>query len=237
MSEELKKELNETGNQADNAEAVGNDNAESFEKVEKVNVLDEETGEAVEFDIKTGAADSAADISEVNVRANVTTEDYYIAHVNHVFYRRGIIKAAFVFAIFIFLDVLLRYFVYGPEHVTFMHYALVIVTALVVSIGMPVGLKSQIGKAYDKNIFYSKHMRYSINNKRVAIASKSKGKKIPWEKFSYIKQTEDFFLFVVDGTHAVVLPIRILTGTQIQAIRNLILKNTSGNKKIKVKLP
>lgn len=234
MSEELKKEINEAENPAANAEAAGND---TDEKVEKVNVLDEETGEAVEFDIKTGTADTAADISEVNVRANVTTEDYYVAHVNHIFYRRGMIKAAFVFAISIFLDVVLRYFVYGPEYVTFMHYGLVIVTALVVSVGMPFGLKSQIGKAYDKNIFYAKHMRYSINNKRVAIASKSKGKKIPWEKFSYIKQTEDFFLFVVDGTHAVVLPIRILTGVQIQAIRNLILKNTSGNKKIKVKLP
>ena len=237
MSEELKKDdLNETESKADVDETVKNDTAES---VEKVNVVDEETGEAVEFDIKTAnsSAANAADISEVNVRANVTTEDYYIAHVNHIFYRRGIIKAAFVFAIFIFLDVVLRYFVYGPEYVGIMHYGLVVVTALVVSIGMPFGLKSQIGKAYDKNIFYAKHMRYSINNKRVAIASKSKGKKIPWDKFSYIKQTEDFFLFVVDGTHAVVMPIRILTGAQIQAIRNFILKNTSGNKKIKVKLP
>lgn len=237
MSEELKKDnLNEIDSEAAKAEVGGH---EAAENVERVNVLDEETGEPVEFDINTDAVTAAdsADISEVNVRANVTTEDYYVAHVNHIFYRRGIVKAAFLFAILIFLDVVLRYFVYGPEYVSFMHYALVVVTALVVSIGMPFGLKSQIGKAYDKNIFYSKHMRYSINNKRVAIASKSKGKKIPWDKFSYIKQTDDFFLFVVDGTHAVVIPIRILTGVQIQAIRNFILKNTAGNKKIKVKLP
>lgn len=206
--------------------------------VEEVHVLDEETGETVAFEIEdqTPKVKDVSEIKEVNVKATVSNEDYYVAHINYIFYRRGIIRAAFLFAIVIFLDLIVRYFIPGMEITTGL-LILVILTALVVSIGLPMLLKSQIGKAYEKNIFYAKHLRYSISDKRVAVASKSRGKKIPWEKFKYIRQTEDFFLFVVDGTHAVVLPIRVLSGIQVQAIRNLILKNTANNKKIKVKLP
>ena len=236
MAEEMKKDDLQL-NDEKVSDAVADESAKDS-KIEKVNVKDEETGEAVSFNIKdTANAQSVDDIKEVNVRANVTSEDYYVAHVNHIFYRRGLIKGAMIFAIVIILDVVLRRFVYGPEYVTAFHYVLVIITTLAVSIGLPFLLKSQIGKAYDKNIFYSKYMRYSINEKRVAIASKSRGKKIPWDTFKYIKQTDDFFLFIIDGTHAVVLPIRVLSGLQIQAIRNFILKNTADNKKIKVKLP
>ena len=210
------------------------------ENIEKVHVLDDETGETVEFSIneddKIRKSTDQKEIDEVNVRATVSSQDYYMAHVNHIFYRRGIVRAAFVFALIIILDLVVRYFVPGMQ-ITKIYYLLVILTSLFVSIGLPMLLKSQIGKAYDKNVFYSKYMRYSINNKCVAVASKSRGKKIPWNKFKYIKQTDDFFLFVIDGTHAVVIPIRVLSGNEIQAIRNLILKNTADNKKVKVKLP
>lgn len=235
MTEKAKNDDLQTEDVRSSEAAAASGNSED---VERVSVLDEETGEEVKFEVKKNStAESAAEITEVNVKANISTEDYYIAHVNHIFYRRGIVKAAMVFAAMIFLDILVRYYVYGREYISFLHVILVILTAVVVSIGLPVGLKSQIGKAYEKNIFYCRHMRFSINEKRVAIASKSKGKKIPWDKFKYIKQTDDFFLFVVDGTHAAILPIRVLTGVQIQAIRNFILKSTAGNKKIKVKLP
>lgn len=218
-------------------EVVDRSDVSRSEDVEEVNVIDEETGEAVEFEISEQKPQkNAEEINEVNIRATVSSQDYYMAHINHIFYRRGIIKAAFIFAIIIILDLLVRYFVPGME-ITTGYYILVILTALFVSIGLPMLLKSQIGKAYDKNVFYSKYMRYSINNKYVAVASRSRGKKIAWDKFKYIKQTEDFFLFVIDGVHAVVIPIRVLSGIQIQAIRNLILKNTADNKKIKVKLP
>lgn len=209
------------------------------ENYENVKVVDEETGEAVEFEIENNQKnkENAEDIKEVNVKATVTSEDYYVAHINYIFYRRGIIKAAFAFAILIILDVIVRYFVYGREYITMLHYILVIVTTLFVSLGFPFLLKSQIGKAFEKNIFYSKHLRYSINDKRIAVASKSRGKKIPWDKFKYIRQTDDFFIFMVDGTHAIVLPTRVLSGVQVQAIRNLVLRNTADNKRIKVKLP
>ena len=212
-------------------------NAQKENEVEQVHVMDEETGEAVEFSIKSEKSNkNATEIHEVNVKAPLSSQVYYMAHVNYIFYRRGIIKAAFVFALIIILDLLVRYFVPGMQ-ITKAYCVLVILTALFVSIGLPMLLKSQIGKAYDKNVFYSKFMRYSINNKGVAAASKSRGKKIPWNKFTYIRQTDDFFLFVIDGTHAVVIPIRVLSGNEIQAIRNLVLKNTIDNKKIKVKLP
>ena len=212
------------------------------ENLENVKVVDEETGEAVEFEIDSGSKNenvklNAEEIDEVNVRATVTSEDYYVAHINYIFYRRGMIKAAFAFAILIILDIIVRYFVYGTEYISILHYLLVIITTLFVSLGLPFLLKSQIGKAFEKNIFYSKHLRYSINDKRIAVASKSRGKKIPWDKFKYIRQTDDFFIFMVDGTHAIVLPTRVLSGIQIQAIRNLILRNTADNQKIKVKLP
>ena len=232
MTEEIKENIDRLTDKSNGD--VDNDLSND---VEKVNVLDDETGEYVEFEIKQNPGKkSDTEINEVNVKATVSSQDYYMAHINHIFYRRGIVKAAFLFAIVIILDLLVRYFVPGMV-ITTGFYILVIITALFVSIGLPLLLKSQIGKAYDKNVFYSKYMRYSINNKHVAVASKSRGKKIPWDKFKYIKQTEDFFLFVIDGTHAVVIPIRVLSGIQIQAIRNLILKNTSDNRKIKVKLP
>ena len=68
-------------------------NAQKENEVEQVHVMDEETGEAVEFSIKSEKSNkNANDINEVNVKATLSSQDYYMAHVNYIFYRRGIIR-------------------------------------------------------------------------------------------------------------------------------------------------
>ena len=186
--------------------------------------------------LQTPAKPKTGEISsekEVFAKAKLSQDDYYQAHVG-LFYKRPTTIMIMILAIIIVLDVWLRY-TYFRDTTFKLFWVIAVLSIFAATIGLPLALKYQVKKFYNKTVFWEGNLKYHIMKKGIALAGKSSGERCNWERFKKIEQTKKFFLFEIDKFHIIVLPLQVLNPDEIIWIKQLI-QNNATDKKTKIKL-
>ncbi len=178
-------------------------------------------------------ASQGIDRNDVKASGSMSKDDYFKAHLP-LFYRRPTTIMILILGVIVLFDLYFRS-TYVRDETSPIFWVVAVVTILGAYIGLPFGLKFQVGKLFDKNDFYGSRLKYSINPKGAAITGKMTGKRYKWEEFKLIKKSKEFFLFEIDNLHIIVLPIKFLEPAQIPQLEDLIKKHTEGTK-VKVRL-